>query len=100
MGGGMIFVVELYKAGANVFKTGANFITHDEPDPQRLGERIFWTLDEVRQAYRQGAGIFGEYGPAGYRAFLQFEKFLQDQNIIPKPPKPNRKKKASVELDI
>jgi hypothetical protein len=34
-----------------------------------------------------------EYGPIGYRAFQQFETFLQSTGIIPTPPKPARPKR-------
>lgn len=91
----MIFVVEIYRTGANVFKSGANFITYDEPDPERLGEAVFYSINEAKAAYQRGAAIFADYGPVGYRAFLQFEGFLQDQNVIPKPANAPRKKKGT-----
>lgn len=81
----MPIVVEVSPEGSNVFKTGANFLTYDDPSCGLVGYRIFWTTGEAIAAYRMGADIFGEYGPQGYKAFIQFERFLQDQAIIPKP---------------
>lgn len=84
----MIYVVEIYRSGANVFRSGANFLTWDTPDPDRLGQHVFWTEDEAKSAHRQGATIFAEYGPQGYRAYQRFESFLQYCGIVPKPETP------------
>lgn len=82
----MIIVVELLKTGPNIFKCAGNFITYDGPDPSLIGYRIFWTKDEAKSAYHKGASIFGMFGPAGYKAFRDFEYFLRREGIIPPAP--------------
>lgn len=81
----MAIVIEIYKWGANVFRTAANFMTYDEPHPDLLAYRFCATEGEAVGIYRRGAAEFSEYGPAGYRAFRQFERFLQVHGIVPKP---------------
>ena len=95
----MIYVVEVYRTGANVFRTGANFLTWDEPDPDpdpdpdRLGVHVFWSEGEARAAHEAGAAIFCEHGPAGYRAYERFASLLQYCGLVPKPEAPALKRR-------
>ena len=86
----MIFVVELLPDGRpNVFRSAANMLTHDDPATHRAVQ-VFFSEAEAKQAHQQGAGIFSGFGPDGYRAFVAFEKFLQESAVIPAPPSPGR----------
>lgn len=63
----MIFVVEIMKDGtANVFRSAANFITHDNPEP--MAARVFWSENEARAAHQLGADVFSNWGQAGYKS--------------------------------
>jgi hypothetical protein len=89
----MIYVVEVYRSGANVFRTGANFLTWDTPDPERLGVHVFWTEGEAKAAHDEGAAIFADHGPAGYLAYQRFTSFLQQCGLVPKPEAPALKRR-------
>lgn len=91
----MIFVIEFLRDGtANIFRSAANFITHD--GSEQVGHQVFWSTAEAVQAHQRGAEIFAHWGPAGYKAFPAFEKFLQDSGTIPKPPSHGRVKKPGI----
>ncbi len=92
----MPIVIEIYRASANVFRTAANFMTYDAPCADLLGHHFCATDGEAIAIHRRGADIFSDYGPAGYKAFAQFERFLQSEGLAPKPtgPKPTGRKDA------
>lgn len=106
----MLIVIELFKDGPNIFKTSAAAIdyTHadinDKPD-DLLDVKILTTTSEAKACYERGAGIFDCHGLVGRKAWSEFEKFLQDQNIIPKPIshgkpfKPKRRKRPHETLE-
>lgn len=82
----MPIVIEIYKAGANIFRTAANFMTYDEPCPDLLGHRYCATDGEALAVYRTGAAVFSGFGPVGYRAYRDFEVFLQREGLVPRSP--------------
>lgn len=92
----MPIVIEIYKSSATVFRTAANFMTYDAPCADLLGHHFCATDGEALAIHRQGADIFSAYGPAGYKAFAHFERFLQSEGLVPKPtgPKPTGRKDA------
>jgi len=92
----MPIVIEIYRLSANVFRTAANFMTYDAPCADLLGHHFCATDGEAIAIHRRGADIFSDYGPAGYKAFAQFERFLQSEGLAPKPtgPKPTGRKDA------
>ncbi|NBU58311.1 MAG: hypothetical protein EBS23_00745 [Betaproteobacteria bacterium] len=87
----MPIVIEIYRSSANVFRTAANFMTYDEPCADLLGHHFCATDGEAVAIHRQGAAIFSGYGPAGYKAFARFERFLQAEGLV-KPAKGPRPK--------
>lgn len=90
-----MIVVEVFSDSANVFKTVGNFITYDGELPNDyLGHKIF--NSEAGPSTRTIAvRVFSDLGPTGYRAFMAFEGFLQEQGIIPMPAHLAKKRKTS-----
>ena len=84
----MPIVIEIYKSGANIFRTASNFMTYDEPCAELLGYRYCSTDAEALGIYRSGAAVFSEYGPVGYRAFHCFGRFLAREGLLTLPSSP------------
>lgn len=78
----MPIVIEIYRSSANVFRTAANFMTYDEPRADLLGHHFCATDGEAVAIHRQGAAIFSSYGPAGYKAFAKFDRFLKTEGLV------------------
>lgn len=69
----MAIVIEIYKTGANIFRTAANFMTYDEPNAELLAHHFCATEGEALAIHRAGASVFAGFGPAGFRAYQAFE---------------------------
>lgn len=96
----MIFVVEMMNDGtANIFRSAANHITHDEPGAMRA-HYVFWSEAEAKQAHQHGAEIFAACGPDGYRAFEKFVAVLQEARVIPPPPSVGRGSRPRVKKKV
>lgn len=78
----MAIVIEIFATSARVFRTAANFMTYDDPETGLLCYRFCATDGEAVAIYRKGAEIFSAYGPAGYLAFSQFERFLTKEGLV------------------